>query len=251
MGKKKTPSFLLIVEGSTRFRHPRGRTLSVAPSFQWYPQCGRSITGTWNDLVKVNSYQYQASINMRNIRYPPKKHNMSPWKGTILKGNFIFQPSIFKGYVSFQGGHHLTSKSQRPHIFSYVLDPQINDVPRLPAHLGKWFCGTDVSATKIMIKIQIRKLIKKQLSFGDKQKKILQKKKHFRGKWNKDPTILSDHPKSPLWRANQLGSPHRLCPWPAIFLQGMYTRAQAEGKAYFGNKITCDIGRLLIWDSNL
>ena len=250
MSKKKTPSFLLIVEGSTRFRHPRGRTLSVAPSFQWYPQCGRSITGTWNDLVKVNSYQYQASINMRNIRYPPKKNNMSPWKGTILKGNSIFQPSIFKGYVSFQGGHHLTSKSQRPHILSYVLDPQINDVPRLPAHLGKWFCGTDASATKIMIKIQIRKLIKKQLSFRDKQKKML-KKCTFGESGTRIPPFFQIIQNLPLWRANQLGSPHRLCPWPAIFLQGMYTRAQAEGKAYFGNKITCDIGGLLIWDSNL
>ena len=27
---------------------------------------------------------------------------MSPQKGTMLKGNVIFQPSIFRGYVSFQ-----------------------------------------------------------------------------------------------------------------------------------------------------
>ena len=31
--------------------------------------------------------------------YPPTKFNMS----TILKGHFIFQPSIFRGYVGFPG----------------------------------------------------------------------------------------------------------------------------------------------------
>ena len=35
--------------------------------------------------------------------YPPQKNNMSPEKGTILKGKFIFQPSILREYVSFQG----------------------------------------------------------------------------------------------------------------------------------------------------
>ena len=32
------------------------------------------------------------------------KINMEPQKRAIVKGNFIFQPSIFQGYVSFQGG---------------------------------------------------------------------------------------------------------------------------------------------------
>ena len=35
---------------------------------------------------------------------PPPKMNMSPEKGpSLYKGKFIFQPSIFRGYVNFQG----------------------------------------------------------------------------------------------------------------------------------------------------
>ena len=33
---------------------------------------------------------------------PPENERMSPEKGPFLKGHFIFQPSIFRGYVSFQ-----------------------------------------------------------------------------------------------------------------------------------------------------
>ncbi len=46
----------------------------------------------------------------------------SPWKGTILKGNFIFQPLIFRGYslVSFQGGNgrnfHLHHLAKSPKV---------------------------------------------------------------------------------------------------------------------------------------
>ena len=44
-----------------------------------------------------------ARILTVDILYPPKT-NMSPQNGTILKGNFIEpNPSIFRGYVSFQG----------------------------------------------------------------------------------------------------------------------------------------------------
>ena len=36
--------------------------------------------------------------------YTPGKWTNVTWKGTISKGNYIFQPSIFRGHVSFQGG---------------------------------------------------------------------------------------------------------------------------------------------------
>ena len=38
--------------------------------------------------------------------YPPEKLTC-PQKRTILKGHFIFQPSIFGGYVGFQGGTYI------------------------------------------------------------------------------------------------------------------------------------------------
>lgn len=36
--------------------------------------------------------------------YLPRKWRNVPWKRTILKGSFIFQPAIFRQYVSFQAG---------------------------------------------------------------------------------------------------------------------------------------------------
>ncbi len=48
-----------------------------------------------------------------------------PWKGTILTGNFIFQPSIFTAYVSFQEGNSIWRVSKgapeqwkKPWLFS-------------------------------------------------------------------------------------------------------------------------------------
>ena len=38
------------------------------------------------------------------IGLPPKKLVPCPLKRDHFKGHFIFQPSIFRGYVSFQGG---------------------------------------------------------------------------------------------------------------------------------------------------
>ena len=39
--------------------------------------------------------------------YPPKKSHVPHKLGTVLKGNFMFQPLIVKGYVSFQGDNML------------------------------------------------------------------------------------------------------------------------------------------------
>ena len=40
----------------------------------------------------------QPTNSSTNYRFPPKK-------GVVLQGKFHFQPSIFRGYVNFQGGY--------------------------------------------------------------------------------------------------------------------------------------------------
>ena len=40
----------------------------------------------------------------RDVLYYPQENEHIPKKGTISKGNVIFQPSIFRGCVSLQGG---------------------------------------------------------------------------------------------------------------------------------------------------
>ena len=45
---------------------------------------------------------------------PPKNLTKSPKKGTISRGNFIFQPSIFRGYVNLQKGILAESYSKYP-----------------------------------------------------------------------------------------------------------------------------------------
>lgn len=68
MGKNKAPIFFcLIFEGSTRFRHPHGRTLSVAPSFQWYPQCGLSITANMEWSGQGKQLPTSSKINLQRI----------------------------------------------------------------------------------------------------------------------------------------------------------------------------------------
>ena len=42
--------------------------------------------------------------------YPLPKMNECPWKRSSLKGYVIFQPSIFRGHVSFQRGKVLCKK---------------------------------------------------------------------------------------------------------------------------------------------
>ena len=45
----------------------------------------------------------------------------SPEKETVLKGHFIFQPSFFRGYVSFQGGYiYMNQRSTHTHIHMYI-----------------------------------------------------------------------------------------------------------------------------------
>ena len=51
----------------------------------------------------------------------PLKINMSPKQETISKGNLIFQPLIFKGYLSFPG--------------EYLLLNKTGDFPAKPSHL--------------------------------------------------------------------------------------------------------------------
>ena len=43
-------------------------------------------------------------VRVSLLLLPPPKWTNVPWRGIILKGHFIFQPSIFRGYVSFEGG---------------------------------------------------------------------------------------------------------------------------------------------------
>lgn len=45
-----------------------------------------------------------AVLNMRRIHQPLQKWTNVPWKVIMLKGNFIFQPSNVRGYVSSQEG---------------------------------------------------------------------------------------------------------------------------------------------------
>ncbi len=52
---------------------------------------------TWVEAIWRNSGKFLWQIS-------PWKINMSPEKGTMLEGKFIFQTSIFRGYVGFQGG---------------------------------------------------------------------------------------------------------------------------------------------------
>ena len=47
---------------------------------------------------------FQTSPSANPPPPPPPENCHVPKKGTILKGNFLFQPSIFGGYFSFQGG---------------------------------------------------------------------------------------------------------------------------------------------------
>ena len=66
----------------------------------------------------------------------PGKLTWNPKKETIVKGTFIFQPSIFQGYVTFQGGYILQNEHFEPQTWrwmeSYVLlqfgDFQVNNV---------------------------------------------------------------------------------------------------------------------------
>ena len=46
--------------------------------------------------------------------YTPAKWTNVPWKGTFLKGDFIFQPSILRGYVSVQDDFVGISAYQNP-----------------------------------------------------------------------------------------------------------------------------------------
>ena len=57
---------------------------------------------------------------------PPKNEHV-PWRGIILKGNFIFQPSIFREYVSFRGSNGL-----KQGIFSGKSSHFWPNLPNLP-----------------------------------------------------------------------------------------------------------------------
>lgn len=58
------------------------------------PTCGHLAKGSWLGGASVYS-RFITIITLENLRMP--------WKGTILKGEYIFKPSVFGRYVSFQG----------------------------------------------------------------------------------------------------------------------------------------------------
>ncbi len=68
----------------------------------------------WNDLVKLKEK-------------PSRKLTKVPWRGIILKRHFIFQPSIFGWYVSFQGG--VIHLSEKKHVFFFSCQDFVSFVP--------------------------------------------------------------------------------------------------------------------------
>ena len=60
-----------------------------------------STRGSMNYSIEFN---HTWSKKLSKQTDTPSKINMSFEKGPFLRINLIFQPSIFKGYVSFQGG---------------------------------------------------------------------------------------------------------------------------------------------------
>ncbi len=57
-----------------------------------------------NQKYRVACVEGQGFFNGQAGGYKsPRKWTNVPWKGSILKGNVIFQASIFSGYVRFQG----------------------------------------------------------------------------------------------------------------------------------------------------
>ena len=68
--------------------------------------------GTTGPIILMAKFEHLqrlpviGQIGVYTPNYPPKKKTC-PWQGTILKGNIIFKPSIFRRYeyVSFHGGN--------------------------------------------------------------------------------------------------------------------------------------------------
>ena len=71
------------------------------------PILGHSWHGTLSGPQMMDTFIWVAGIlgdvEMSMILSPGKLYNMSPQKGAISKGAFIFQASISSGYVSFRG----------------------------------------------------------------------------------------------------------------------------------------------------
>ena len=74
-----TPDTLLFVNAMLAF-----------PADIWW----RHFCGGWIEGAVLVGDQW-SSIS-------PAKNSDVPWRGTILNGNFIFQPSVFRGHVSFR-----------------------------------------------------------------------------------------------------------------------------------------------------
>ena len=52
----------------------------------------------------------------------PRKTNMSPLKDTISIWKYIFQPSFFRGYVSFQGSNSVAVTFKNPRLLEVTLN---------------------------------------------------------------------------------------------------------------------------------
>ena len=88
--------FALNKSVSARISHPK--ITSELPKFVLRRKAGVRKAGF---VLRVAGQ----SLVIQSKWHTPRKWTNVPWKGTILKGSkrhFIFQPSIFRWYVSFQ-----------------------------------------------------------------------------------------------------------------------------------------------------